>query len=180
MVSTKDRHDEDQSHGEPHLLTYKAESVRSALESSHAGAKLKPEDRVSVFWRVFGGTLLSIGALVCITLFQQFSNSLSEVRTNVDRLAESRADFIKLDDCNTRFAALWNNIKELQTANAAVLALKERSTLLEEQIKSSENERKELSRELQRLRKRQAALEGRQAPTATAALPAAPQTQRPR
>jgi hypothetical protein len=75
MASTRDRRDTEQSLGEPHLLTYKAESLRSALDSSQAQGKLKPEDRVFVFWRVFGGTLLSITALLGITLYQQFSNS---------------------------------------------------------------------------------------------------------
>jgi hypothetical protein len=167
MVSTRDRRDDEQPLAEPHLLTYKAESLRNAVDSSQAQGKLKPEDRVSMFWRVFGGTLLSITALVGITLYQQFSNSISELRTSLSRLTESRADFVKVEDCNTRFTAVWNNMKELQAANAAVLALKERSALLEQQVKASEEERKELTRELQQLRERQAALEGRQASAAT-------------
>jgi hypothetical protein len=166
MASTRDRCDEEQSLREPHLLTYKAESLRNVVDSQAQG-KLKPEDRVSVFWRVFGGTLLSITALIGITLYQQFSNSISELRTSLSRLTESRADFVKVEDCNTRFTAVWSNMKELQAANAAVLALKERSALLEQQVKASEEERKELTRELQLLRERQAALEGRQASAAT-------------
>jgi chromosome segregation ATPase len=163
----------------------------------------KAEERISVFWRVFGGTLLSIAALVCINLFQQFSNSISECRANINRLNESRGDLVKMDDFNTRISSVWNSVKEMQTANAAVsalkersaimeqqvkashdqlgdrlaglasslkdlelanaaiLALKERSALLEQQIKAGEDERKELARELQRVRERQAALESR-------------------
>lgn len=177
MASTRDRCDEEQSLAEPHLLTYKAESLRNVVESQAQG-KLKPEDRVSMFWRVFGGTLLSITALVGITLYQQFSNSISELRTNLSRLTESRADFVKVDDCNTRFMAVWNSMKELQAANAAVLALKERSALLEQQVKASEEERKELTRELQQLRERQAALEGRQATAATPPVIAAAHRQK--
>src|SRR5262249_48149908 len=147
---------------EPQLLAYKAESLHSATESSQASLKLKPEDKVSVFWRVFGGTLLSIAALICITLYQQFSASLTQRRAHVGRLTEGRADFVKSDDCSARFTAVWNSVKELQAANAAVVGLKERSALLEQQVKASEDERKEMVRELQRLRERQAAIEGRQ------------------
>jgi DNA repair exonuclease SbcCD ATPase subunit len=178
MVSARDHRDDDQSFAEPHLLTYKAETLRNAADCSQPQVKLKPEDRVSMFWRVFGGTLLSIAALVGITLYQQFSNSLSELRTNLSRLTESRADFVKVDDCNTRFTAVWNSVKELQAANAAVLALKERSALLEQQVKASEEERKELTRELQQLRERQAALEGRQATAATPPATAGPHRQK--
>jgi hypothetical protein len=182
----------------------RAETLRGA-ERSSVRDDAKPEDRIGVFWRVFGGTLLSITALVAITLYQQFSNALSEVRNNVSRLNESRGDLVKTDDFNNRTTALWNsvkevqqantavtalkertalfeqqvrtaqeqvngrlaalanNIKDLDAANAAIIALKERSALLEQQVKLAEQERKDLVHELQLLRERQAALEGRQA-----------------
>ena len=169
MMSTKERRDEEHPSGGIHIPALQAESLRSAQASSHGAKPAKVEDRISVFWRVFGGTLLSIGALVCITLYQQFTNNVTELRSTVNRLAESRGDFIKLEDCNARFTAMWNIIKELQSSNAALLALRERSALLEQQVKTAEEERKELVHEIQRLRERQAALEGRQV-----AIPAAP------
>ena len=45
-------------------------------------APAKGEERISLFWRVFGGTLLSIAALVVITLYQQFNGSLNELRVD--------------------------------------------------------------------------------------------------
>ena len=166
MVTSRDRHDEEQPYGEPHRSLLTAEALRSGGSTPHVyGKQAKTEERITIFWRVFGGTLLSIAALVCMTLYQQFSNNVTELRTNVNRLTESRADFIKLEDCNTRFTAMWNVVKELQASNASLLALKERSVLLEQQVKTAEEERKELVRELQQLRERQAVVEGRQAAT---------------
>jgi DNA repair exonuclease SbcCD ATPase subunit len=124
----------------PIILT--TEALRGVPASSQYNSKATkaPEERISVFWRVFGGTLLSIAALVCITLFQQFTNGLSEVRTNLNRLNEGRGDLVKLDDFNTRMGAMWTSIKELQAASGAVPALKERLTSIELQIKTGQDQ----------------------------------------
>jgi hypothetical protein len=125
-----------------------------------AGAAGKGEERISLFWRVFGGTLLSIGALVVVTVYQQFSNSLVELRNDMIHLNEARADLIKKDDFNTRLNSVWSSMKDLQTATTAVTGLRERTLLLEQQLKEAEAERKELTREVQHLRDRVAAAEG--------------------
>lgn len=100
----------------------------------------KPEDRISVFWRFFGGTLLSIAGLILITVYQQVTSSFSEFRNNLNHLNESSRDLVKIDDFNTRFTSTWGAIKDLQTANATVMALKERSTLLEQQLKATQDQ----------------------------------------
>ncbi len=132
-------------------------------------ASAKGEERISVFWRVFGGTLLSIAALVCITLYQQFTSSISELRNNINALHESRGDLVKMEDFNSRTTALWGAVKEMQTTSAAVSALKERSVLMEQLLKQSEEDGKSLCRELQQVRERLAVLEARQAAAAPAA-----------
>ena len=135
-----------------------AETLRN---SAAAGAAGKGEERISLFWRIFGGTLLSIAALVGVTVYQQFSNSLLELRNDMIRLSESRADLLKKDEFNTRMTSVWSSMKDLQTAETAVTGLRERSALLEQQLKAAEDERKELTRELQQLRERLAVVEGR-------------------
>jgi chromosome segregation ATPase len=142
------------------------------LRNSQVAMAAKTEDRISVFWRLFGGTLLSIAALVAITIYQQFTSSLGELRNNLNSLNESRGDLVKTDDFNTRMAALWTSLREVETTSAAVSALKERSDLMEQLLKQNEEERKELCRELQQLRERLVVLESRQA--ATPPPPAAP------
>jgi hypothetical protein len=155
---------------EPHALVrvngatvLSAETLRNASPPYLPAEPPKGEERVSVFWRIFGGTLLSIAALVVITVYQQFTNGLRDLRSEVNRLTETRAELVKKDEFNTRNTSLWNSIKELQTANAAVTALKERAELRDQQLKAEAEARKELARELQLLRERLAKLEGQQA-----------------
>jgi hypothetical protein len=137
-------------------------AVAETLRQGAAAGPGKGEERVSLFWRLFGGTLLSIGALVVITLYQQFSNSLAELRTDMIHLNESRGDLMHKDEFNSRMNSVWSSIKDLQTAGATMTGMREREALLEQQLKSAEDERKEMTRELQRLRERLAVLEGRQ------------------
>jgi predicted nuclease with TOPRIM domain len=116
-----------------------AESLRR--DSAAATAPLqKGDDRVSVFWRIFGGTLLSIAGLVCITAYQQFTNTFTEFRNSLNHLNESSRDLVKNDDFNTRFTSVWSSIKDLQTADAGIVALKERSALLEQQLKTLQDQ----------------------------------------
>src|SRR5260370_38848643 len=63
-----------------------AETLRSAAAAGETATAAKGEERVSVFWRVFGATLLSIAALVGITLCQHFNSSLSELRSDPGHL----------------------------------------------------------------------------------------------
>jgi hypothetical protein len=136
-----------------------SETLRNGAAGGTAAAG-KGEERISLFWRIFGGTLLSIAALVVVTVYQQFSNSLFELRNDMIHLNEARADLIKKDDFNNRLTSVWNSMKDLQTATTAVTGLRERTLLLEQQLKEAEAERKELAREVQHLRDRVAATEG--------------------
>jgi hypothetical protein len=110
---------------------------KSSVRRGKAG---KGGDGISLFWRIFGGTLLSIVALVVITAYQQCTSTLNELRNNLDRLNEGRADLVKAEDFNARLTTVWTNMKELQTGIKDVTALKERSTLLEQQVRSGQSE----------------------------------------
>jgi uncharacterized protein (DUF3084 family) len=165
-----------------------AETLRKCAEvtvpePAPAAAAPKGEERISLFWRIFGGTLLSIAALVIMTVYQQFSaniadlragithlnevdaqtvkkDELNEVRASVTHLNEVHADMVRKDDVNARTTALWGAIKE---TGSEVPNLKTRETILETQLKAVEDERKELQKEVQALRERVIGLEGRQA-----------------
>lgn len=141
-------------------------NLAALAETLHAGAAAGPaaaakgEERISLFWRVFGGTLLSIVALVVVTVYQQFSNSLFELRNDMIHLNEARADLVTKEDFNSRMTSVWNGLKDLQTAGATVSGLRERATLLEQNLKDAESERKEMAHQMERLRDRIAVLEG--------------------
>jgi hypothetical protein len=151
-----------------------AETLRSVASASgpNEAAPAREEARISLFWRVFGGTLLSIAALVGVTVYQQVTNGLNDLRAelghlnndlrkDMSRLSETEADLVKKDDYNGRLRSVWDGIKELQTDKATVTALKERTAVLQELFKAAEEERKDLARQLQQLREVKAGEEDR-------------------
>lgn len=171
-----------------------SETLRNgAMAGQAAPEKGEKEEKVSAFWRIFGGTVLSIMALVVITLFNQMNSSIGELRAelgylnkdlrkDLTRLGEGHADLVKKDEFSTRMRSVWDSIKELRSDNTIVTSLKERTAALEQQLKTAEEDRKvlareltqlreakaveqdrkELVRELQQLRERLAAMEGKQ------------------
>jgi hypothetical protein len=161
----------DQSQHLPAITILAAESLRSAgAPAVSEPTSSKSEERVSLFWRVFGGTLLSIAALVAITIYQQFTSSINELRNQIEKTNESRADFVKKDEFSTRMTTIWSRINEPKD-NGTVTTLREKVTVQEQQLKTAEGDRKELQRELQALRERIAKLEGQQSRTIPTAQP---------
>jgi methyl-accepting chemotaxis protein len=154
--------DGEQSSLEQPRLLQAAETLRSvAAGRTRHKRKTEPqgEEKMSLFWRVFGSTLLSIGALIVLTVYQQFSTNLNELRAGLDHLAEVQADLVKKDDLNNRATGLWESIKE---AGNDVSQLKTKAALLENQAQELEKERKELHDKVEQLSERLAALEARQ------------------
>jgi DNA repair exonuclease SbcCD ATPase subunit len=147
-------------------LVLESESLRSAATEKEP-SPAKDEERISIFWRVFGGTLLSIAALVIITLCQYFNNSLNEVRRDLGQLGtdlrkdlghltETKGDLVTKDEFASRLKSVWDNLREIQADHNILTALKERANLLEQRLKNSEDDRKELAREVQHLREQKA------------------------
>jgi hypothetical protein len=141
-----------------------AEVLRHAAAPAARG-----EEGTPLFWRIFGTTILSIAALVAVTLYQQLSGAVAELRVKCQAISESSGDLVKKDEYNSHNLAVANSLKEVQANNAAALDLwRERARELERQIKLDKDEYKqqlrELARESQRLRERLAVLESRPVP----------------
>jgi hypothetical protein len=139
-----------------------AETLRSTGGAMAAPTPSKGEDRIPLFWRVFGGTLLSIAALAIISVCQHFNNSLDELRTDLghkhsevqkelSHLSEAQAGFLKQDEFNYRMKSAWDSLKTVQADLASVAVLKEKAGFLEGRVKVEADELQQLSRELQRL-----------------------------
>ena len=136
-----------------------AETMRNAAPPiALPAAPPRGEERISLFWRVFGGTILSIAALVGITVYQSFAGSLTDLRSSISHVNEVQANLATKDDLNTKATALWTASKDV-TAQAA--DLKTRTALLETQLRSAEEERKALNQEIGSLRERLRTLEYR-------------------
>jgi hypothetical protein len=137
-----------------------AEAFRNAeLALAPAGSAAKTEEKISLFWRVFGGTLLSIAALVIMTVYQQFSSSLNELRNNMNHIHETHVDLLKKEEFNARSTTIWNALNQVKDEAPAQ---KTRLTELEVLVQTLQQERNELSRQVQAMREKMAAIEARQ------------------
>lgn len=104
------------------------------LQAMRAGfgtvLKPKPEksDKIALIWQVFGGTILSIVALAFVTIYNNLTSNISELRgelnrTNTElrseiaRTNEARADLVRKDEFTTRSTTVWDGIKTLQAQN---------------------------------------------------------------
>jgi hypothetical protein len=147
---------------ERHLILA-AETLRSG---DTAGKRAKDgersEEKMSVFWRVFGGTILSITALMVINAYQSLANGIHEVRTDVNRLRETAGDYTKKDEFNTRTTKLWEGLREGQAVGASVNVLTTKVNTVEGQLATADRERREMQSallQLTALKERDAALE---------------------
>ena len=114
----------------------------AAVHSQSNEAKVRhDEEKMSIFWRVFGGTILSIGALITVTVYNNTAGSLSELRSEISRLNEARGELIKKDEFNTRLSTSYERVQNLQSQNnnqnamltsvqTAVTELKDRLTAI--------------------------------------------------
>ena len=125
----------------------------------------KADDKLSVVWRVLGGTVLSIIVTLMVTVYQNISSSLADLRTGQSRIIETQSDFAKKDDLTNRATQLWTAQK---ATSEAVPELRTRTSQLESQIRSLEQDRKEMQQQINQLSERLARSEGRRAaPTTT-------------
>jgi hypothetical protein len=143
----------------PEAPVLAAETLRNAAAPA---APAKGEERGSVFWRVCGGTVLSIVALVAVTLYQQLTAAVNELRTSVaaintdlrkdlTQLGQAHADLVKKDEFNGRLTTVWASIKELTPLSGAVGSLKERALVRDQQEKADAEVKEQLRKDVQAL-----------------------------
>lgn len=146
-----------------------AETARSAAESFSPGKPVEKndEEKMSLFWRVFGGTILSIIALIAITLFNNMYGTISELRNELNREREARAELVKKDEFNTRNTTLYDRIRTFEGLKVELEGLRERVTanssavegLKKDSAATLDAARKELTAVADAMRKDAAALE---------------------
>lgn len=119
--------------------TVEIETLRNGASSTLAAdysQRKTDEERMSLFWRVFGGTILSVAALIAITLFNNVMSSITELRSEVSRLQEAKADAAKKDDLNT----LRTQVATHADFRREIDSLKERATKHRAEIDESKKE----------------------------------------
>jgi DNA repair exonuclease SbcCD ATPase subunit len=139
-----------------------ASALRHEVRSGES-VKAHAEERLSMFWRVFGGTILSIFALVAVTLYNNLTNTINELRSEVNRSTEARAELVKKEEFNQRTQSMWDRVQALQELKPTVAGLKEQVagysekqgdvksvrehlTSLEQRLKAAEEDHKALTR----------------------------------
>ena len=141
-----------------------AETLRNAANPSAAdrAPSASGEERASVFWRVLGGTVLSIAGMIAVTLYQQLTSSINDVRNSVAALntdlrkdmgqvVQTQGDMIRKDEFNGRMSSVWASIKDIQAMQTSLTSLKERSLVRDQQEKSDADVREEMRKELHQL-----------------------------
>jgi len=113
--------------------------------------------RTALLWSV-GGTIFSAVGFIALALFEQYNDSLSELRHDLKHFNEMSADLVKKESMRRFVTNIKNCYRELQEAKAS-------RKLIERELRESETDRRELMHELQQLRERLASVEGRQAAT---------------
>jgi hypothetical protein len=159
------RTDSDRNDSTEHMNpTSVSETLRSSSNHRRSTEAAKGGDeKVSMFWRIFGGTILSIFALVLITAYQSHANALHELRTDISRANEARADMVKKDEFGASKTKIWDKFQDVQKemlaeskdAHDGQVTLKERLAQFELQL----NEGKTAQKEMQTLRQTVTALQ---------------------
>jgi myosin heavy subunit len=104
----------------------------------------KPDEKVPILWRVLGGTILSIVALVVITAYQSLTGLLRDMQGEISQLKESKADFVKKDEHATSRKSIWDRFTkeqsdhnhQFQTITGALEAMKGALTRSDEGLKA--------------------------------------------
>jgi hypothetical protein len=106
-----------------------------------------------------GGAVFSAIGFIGLALFEQYNDSLAELRHDLKHFNENSGDLVKKESLRRYRDQLKKCSQEVREAREAQLLMNSERT-------ASEAARKEAARELQLIRERLAAVEGRQAATA--------------
>jgi hypothetical protein len=120
----------------------------------------RPEKRkTSILWGISWGTVLSVVGFLALTLYQQYNESLTELRGDLKHFNTTCADLVKKDELQTQVGILH---KKARDVTDHLTDQRTRLAVVEYQLKLSEEDCRELRRQNQLLRERLAAVEGRQ------------------
>jgi len=128
-----------------------------AIDAPHgAGAKPteKGEERISLFWRVFGGTILSVVALVALTLWNNLNSSISEVRADstktinelrarLDNQNDARSDLMRRADLEKGLAGLSTRLDAMAQLSTTITTLREQMTALSDKALATTKDQRE-------------------------------------
>ncbi len=134
----------------------------------------KPEEQMPLFWKLCSAALLSVSALIVVTLYNQLNATATQLNSDVgllrNELSQLRTDLVPKDDYNLRVEQIVNGIKDIQASNkAAAETWRERVQEQKATVSDLRQQLKSLERDLQGLREQLSILEQRAATTGKSA-----------
>ena len=153
-------------------LPVQMEVLRQGSESGKQQDSGKDENKLPLFWRVFGGTVLSITALIIMTAYQGLSGGIADLGKQIDhletdmrkemsRLAELQGELVRKDECETRIRGVWTQLNEIKEDRKGIIEAKERCENLLGQHRDSVKQRSKIQTDLQEVREHRAAAQQR-------------------
>ncbi len=153
-------------------LPIQMEVLRQSAESGKPQDSGKEETKIPLFWRVFGGTVLSITALIVMTAYQSLSGNIAELGRQLDhldtdmrkemgRLAELNGELVRKDECETRFRGVWTQLNEIKENRKGIIEVKQRCDSLLDQQRDAVKQRGQLQSDLREVREHRAASQQR-------------------
>ncbi|MCX8139371.1 MAG: hypothetical protein N3E46_06780 [Gemmataceae bacterium] len=140
-------------------LAASSEALRAAQTSSEKKTS-QDEEKVSLFWRIFGGTILSMVALGALTLYNNLSANISDLRRELNQEREARSELVRKQDFTAWLNSQAERLRPLEAPKAGLEALKERSAASASAVEGVKKEQaaavEELRKELAALRKESA------------------------
>jgi hypothetical protein len=144
--------DRDETHDRSRVAVFDMERLRS---SGRRPASPRRNQKMSFFWQVFGGTILSIVALIVLTAYSQLTSMQTDLRREMNQV---EVDQVKKDEFSARLSVLWNSIKSLQDTSTSLLSLNEHAKIFDRnvdaRIQNDEEQHKDLVRKVEELNQR--------------------------
>lgn len=153
--------------------TAEMQALAVATAATHpVTVKKGDEEKMHVFWRVFGGAILSVAALGAFTLYNTLTSNIAELRAEVSRLNEIKVDAAKKEDVVTLRTRADDNRRELDGQKERLSKYRlEMDASKKEQAAATDGVKrdltaveKDLQKALAEVREKLARLEGQQTP----------------
>ncbi len=129
MLGKRDDHANEQKSHAAHTLTggeYLRVASDSASKNDGRNGSGSEEEKISLFWRIFGGTILSMVALGVFTLYNSISGNISDIRRELSQEREARAGLVPKKEFQDYLAQQAERQKAIETIRGEFEGLRER------------------------------------------------------
>lgn len=143
--------------------TQEMQALPATAAAAAPPVKKSDDEKVHIFWRVFGGAIISVAAFAGFTLYNTLTSNLAELRVENSRLREDVTTFrTRADDNRREIDAMKERLSKYRLEMDA--AKKDANTATDGVRKDVTAVEKDLQKALTEVREKLARLEGQQTP----------------